>query len=170
MEFVITENEDIEYKDADLDDADDAEEVEYNEVPVRLQKPRQITYDDILGSLNMKVVNGKLQMTEMPTWQLQQQQLLQQKLYKSVNMNMQQQQQQQQQQYQNQHQIPVIEKQEPMTPIEYKRHIIINHLKRQAEMQRINKLKSRKLLFPESNISISSGVNMRTNNIGFRLR
>jgi len=186
MELCIAENEDVRenkvnveindfyVEDVDEDeDEDDIEELDLNQSSVKMHetirqpqqqqrpKPRQMTYDDILASLNMKVVDGALQMIQPPMWQQQQQQ------YKRVNMQNQMQQ-QQMFQMQNKHQIPVIEKQAPMSLLERKRLLVLNHLKRQAEMQRIRQIKSRKILFPQSNIAISPAI--RTNNVGFRFR
>ena len=188
MEFIVTEKEkekkEKEEEEEEEEEEEDVEELEFNtsfvqiqeKIPTQIQiqqqqqqqqqqqarpKPRNMTYDDILTSLNMKVVNGTLQMMQPPVWQQQQNQ----QNYKQVNMQNQMQQ-QQMFQMQNKHQIPVIEKQAPMSLLERKRLFVLNHLKRQAEIQRIRQIKSRKILFPQSNITISSAI--RTNNVGFR--
>jgi len=131
---------------------------------------RQVTYDDILASLNMKVVNGTLQMIQPPSWHSQQQQQQQQQ-FKKVHF--------QQHgsalgfggfQIQNKNQIPVIEKQEPIHPLQLKRQLLVNHLRRQAEMQRIKQIKSKKLLFPHSNIHTSQNIfGQKNKSYGFHL-
>ena len=199
MELNITENDDLVYNYEDYEDDDDDDDMEGNEYVMEgnndnlhinnsifpneranekeiqqekhffsqvKPKPKQLTYDDILASLNMKVVNGTLQMIQPPLWQQQQQQ---QQQIKKVNF--------QQSgsfqgsfQVQNKNQIPVIEKQESIHPLQLKRQLLLNHLMRQGEIQRIKKIKSKKILFPKSNISVSQSImNTRNPSYGFSL-
>jgi hypothetical protein len=199
MEFHIckkdeneNENEEIIYNYQDYDDDDDyGEDIEdvkfFNQQQEQYQNSqqqyqnnqqqqyqqlssRQVTYDDILASLNMKVVNGTLQMIQPPSWHSQQQQQQQQQ-FKKVHF--------QQHgsalgfggfQIQNKNQIPVIEKQEPIHPLQLKRQLLVNHLRRQAEMQRIKQIKSKKLLFPHSNIHTSQNIfGQKNKSYGFHL-
>jgi len=186
------ENEEIIYNYQDYDDDDDyGEDIEdvkfFNQQQEQYQNSqqqyqnnqqqqyqqlssRQVTYDDILASLNMKVVNGTLQMIQPPSWHSQQQQQQQQQ-FKKVHF--------QQHgsalgfggfQIQNKNQIPVIEKQEPIHPLQLKRQLLVNHLRRQAEMQRIKQIKSKKLLFPHSNIHTSQNIfGQKNKSYGFHL-
>jgi hypothetical protein len=188
------ENEEIIYNYQDYDDDDDdyGEDIEdvkfFNQQQEQYQNSqqqyqnnqqqqyqqlssRQVTYDDILASLNMKVVNGTLQMIQPPSWHSQQQQQQQQQQFKKVHF--------QQHgsalgfggfQIQNKNQIPVIEKQEPIHPLQLKRQLLVNHLRRQAEMQRIKQIKSKKLLFPHSNIHTSQNIfGQKNKSYGFHL-
>ena len=118
--------------------------------------PRKITYDDILSSLNMQVVNGKLQIVrnvaaeniktnqEQP-YQRQQQQQQQQQPY--------QRQQQQQQPYQRQQEDSI-----PLTKEQYKRMVAINYMRRLQQQRHIQQVKSTKLRYSASNVQVSPGA------------
>ena len=121
---------------------------------------KQITYDNILSSLNMKVVNGKLQIVrndgEEPVKQKKTVAFNPQTQIQSIP-NRQQQQQMQHQQMQHQQMGPQIIYDEnggepqaiyiPMTKEEYKRRLAIQRLRKiQARMQ-MEKIKPRKMKF-----------------------
>jgi hypothetical protein len=150
---------------------------------------RKVTYDDILSSLNMQVVNGKLQITRnvvaesiktnnfnpdsvsqqtkkiiQPQHQQQQQGLRQNNRFDQMRQQ-QQMFQQQQQMFQHQQQ-----QQNPSVPImskeQYKQMVAANYLKALEQQQRIKNMKSTKMMFSNSSIGISpisgnnSGGNM----------
>jgi hypothetical protein len=120
---------------------------------LNINKPqqKQVTYDDILSSLNMKVVDGKLQivrntnlenMKSNPLKQPQEQQYQQpQKKYQQFQPEKQQQ------------QVPIMTKQQ------YVQMVAAHNLKLLRERQRIQEIKSTKLLFSNpvahTNINIS---------------
>ena len=171
-------SENFEIDDVDILESDVVEEESYerdysnnqNFIPFKQQPPQQqqqksITYDDILSSLNMKVVNGKLHMIQ-PQQQYRQQ-IQQQQMQQQYQQQQYRQQLLQQQYSQNIHQIPVIEEQQPISPLEYRRRVFLNLLQKRTDLKRLNQIKSKKLLFPQSNINISQQP-FRNNNIGFR--
>lgn len=126
-----------------------------------------ISYDEILNSMNMVLVNGRLHF--IPSSKINQNQNLtqnrnltqNQKLNPNPNQNQNQnsyiydkyfKNYKQQEQFQE---TPT----EPLTPEEIKKNIIINRLKQIQERKRIEQIKSKKLLFDTSNINISHQVN-----------
>jgi hypothetical protein len=137
---------------------------------------RKVTYDDILSSLNMQVVNGKLQITRnvvaenvktnnfnpasapqnvAPTkkiiqnqHQQQQQGLRQNNGFDQMRQQQQMFQQQQQQQQQNPS-VPIMSKEQ------YKQMVAANYLKALEQQQRIKNMKSTKMMFSNSSIGIS---------------
>jgi len=135
--------------------------------------PRKVTYDDILSSLNMQVVNGKLQISRnvaaenvktnnfnpasipqnVPTKKIIQhpQQHQQQGLRQNNGIEQIWQQQQQQQMFQQQHMpnVPIMSKEQ------YKQMVAANYLKALEQQQRIKNIKSTKMMFSNSNIGIS---------------
>jgi len=141
--------------------------------------PRKVTYDDILSSLNMTVVNGKLQITRnavaesiktnnfnpasvsQQTTKIIQPQQQQQRQQQGLRQNnvldkMRQQQQvfqQQQQMFQQQQQpnvdVPIMSKEQ------YKQVVAANYLKALEQQQRIRNMKSTKMMFSNSSIGIS---------------
>lgn len=142
--------------------------------------PRKVTYDDILSSLNMTVVNGKLQITrntvaesiktnnfnpvavsqQTKIIQPQQQQRQQQgsrqnnvldKIRQQQQMFQQQQQQQQVFQQQQQPNVDV----PIMSKEQYKQVVAANYLKALEQQQRIKNMKSTKMMFSNSSIGIS---------------
>jgi hypothetical protein len=140
--------------------------------------PRKVTYDDILSSLNMTVVNGKLQITrntvaesiktnnfnpvavsqQTKIIQPQQQQRQQQgSRQNNVLDKMRQQQQvfqQQQQMFQQQQQQPNVDV-PIMSKEQYKQVVAANYLKALEQQQRIKNMKSTKMMFSNSSIGIS---------------
>lgn len=116
---------------------------------------KKVTYDDILSSLNMKVVNGKLQIVRGDTDVVPPQQKKQvinnrQKFNENVNMNAYSKQNEfynkfLQAQAQAQAQAQVVA--DPLTPEEKKRLLMIQYIKHQQERQHISRVKSRKLNF-----------------------
>jgi hypothetical protein len=141
--------------------------------------PRKVTYDDILSSLNMTVVNGKLQITRntvaesiktnnfnpasvsqqttkiiQPQQQQRQQQGSRQnnvldKMRQQQQMFQQQQQMFQQQQQQPNVDVPIMSKEQ------YKQVVAANYLKALEQQQRIKNMKSTKMMFSNSSIGIS---------------
>ena len=127
------------------------------------ESKKKIDYDDILSSLNMKVVNGVLQMTSnnnnnnnksyVPSsvQQINNKSIQIKQGYNTPNRTT-----------KNHHlpiPIPIKPVQRPIT----KQEAIINYIKMQEERKRINEIKSKKLLFTTNNISISK-PNVNVNN------
>jgi hypothetical protein len=129
-------------------------------------KQPQISYEDIMAKMGMFVANGKLHLMDNNP-----------QGYQQIK-NIQQQQQQKQQQpsnanipqnsyiynkYFKEELHPQNEIRRPMTVHEYKRKVLENFMQR----QRINQIKSRKLLMPTENINMSA-VNSANVNKLFR--
>jgi len=129
-------------------------------------KQPQISYEDIMAKMGMFVANGKLHLMDNNP-----------QGYQQIK-NIQQQQQQKQQQQSNtnipqnsyiynkyfkEELHPQNEIRRPMTVHEYKRKVLENFMQR----QRINQIKSRKLLMPTENINMSA-VNSANLNKLFR--
>lgn len=112
---------------------------------------KKVTYDDILSSLNMKVINGKLQIVRgdvevVPPQQKKQVINNRQKFNENVNMNAYSKQNEFYNKFlQAQTQAQVVA--DPLTPEEKKRLLMIQYIKHQQERQRISRVKSRKLSF-----------------------
>ena len=135
--------------------------------PAQPVKKKQISYDDILSSMSMRVgPDGKLQMYSK----------------KLVEANMQQQQQRQEQQQQQQKYLPAVKQQQPqqqqqqesprqpLTREQYQQLVALDFNRRQQEQQRLRQIKSTKLLFPNPNVNISTAPNKGANlNHLFRL-
>jgi len=150
------------------------------------QPARKVTYDDILSSLNMKVVDGKLQIVrnvvaenvrsnnfipqQQPQQQQQQQQQQQKQQTKFVPMQPQQQfQQNQSKRFQSMHQ-PLQQQQMQPVPIltkeQYRQVQIANYMKEVQRIQHIRNAKSTKLKFSNVNTSINvSPVMGNTNDL-----
>jgi hypothetical protein len=122
---------------------------------------KKVTYDDILSSLNMKVINGKLQIVRgdadvVPPQQKRQVIHNRQKFNENVNTNAYAKQNEfynkfLQAQAQSQVQAPVVVDSltpvVPFTPEEKKRILMMQYIKQQQERQHISRVKSRKLNF-----------------------
>ena len=128
---------------------------------------KKISYENILSSMGMCVVDGKLQLFNKNTQQQQnqQQQQQQQTQYKKPQYQQQQNQQQQyqEQQYQEQQQndsLPVSR----LTKEHYKRQLLVQYINRQKEIIRINQVKSKKLMFPNPNVNIKVSNTLKNNN------
>jgi len=152
--------------------------------PINPSKKKQVTYDDILSSLNMTVVDGKLQIVRNNVLEKGKANInekvaesnVNSKINSKANINynqihqkFQQQRQQtpstnvsriqtpyerQQQQYQLEQQVP-----EPLTREQYKQMVMIQYLNNEAQKRRINEMKSKKMMFStisNNNINISS--------------
>ena len=117
--------------------------------PINRSPRKRVTYDDILASMNMKFINGSLQVVK-PEPEI-------------IN-----------NQYQeNPNNIPIIEEYPPiyMNTIpneEYKRQIAIQYIKNQLELQRVNEIKSRKLRFSTNNIKIAPTGGNTLHLLGFK--
>lgn len=105
---------------------------------------KKVSYDDILTSMSMCVVDGKLQLVKnYPQIQPQQQNTS----YLPNN------------KYLQQASPSLSLEQEPqprLTKEQYKKLVILNYIKRQQAIQRINQIKSKKLLFPNPNVNITT--------------
>ena len=114
---------------------------------------KKVTYDDILSSLNMKVINGKLQIVRgdadvVPPQQKRQLINNRQKFNENVNTNAYAKQNEFYNKFlqaQGQAQAPVVA--DPLTPEEKKRILMMQYIKQQQERQHISRVKSRKLSF-----------------------
>jgi hypothetical protein len=143
-------------------------------------KKKQISYDDILGSMSMRVgPDGKLQMQRQKLVEAnsQNQQQQQQQRYLPTRYPQQQQQQeqrflparypeQQQQEQEEQQQLP----RQPLTRQQYQRLVALDMIRRQQEYQRLSQIKSTKLMFSNPSVRISTAPNNGANlNRLFRL-
>ena len=114
---------------------------------------KKVTYDDILSSLNMKVINGKLQIVRgdadvVPPQQKRQLINNRQKFNENVNMNAYAKQNEFYNKFlqaQGQGQAQVVA--DPLTPEEKKRLLMIQYIKHQQERQHIMRVKSKKMNF-----------------------
>lgn len=114
---------------------------------------KKVTYDDILSSLNMKVINGKLQIVRgdaevVPPPQKKQLINNRQKFNENVNMNSYSKQNEFYNKFlqaQTQAQAPLVS--DSLTPEEKKRLLMIQYIKHQQERQHISRVKSRKMNF-----------------------
>lgn len=119
---------------------------------------KKIDYDDILSSLNMKVVNGVLQMTGNKNNNNNYYNSPPQKQNNNNNNNKSV---QIKQGYNTpnrtskNHHLPIPIQMKPIQRPMTKQEAIINYIKLQEERKRINEIKSKKLLFTTSNINIS---------------
>jgi hypothetical protein len=139
-------------------------------------KKNNVSYDDILNSMNMVVINGRLhfvpnnkfqntQMTPQQSTIQNQNKSIRQNVNQNVNQNINQNGNQNSyifdkyfknyQQEQAANEIPKV----PLTPDEIKRNIILHRLKQIEERKRIEQIKPKKLLFNTSNINISQQGN-----------
>ena len=139
-------------------------------------KKNNVSYDDILNSMNMVVINGRLhfvpnnkfqntQMTPQQSTIQNQNKSIRQNINQNVNQNINQNGNQNSyifdkyfknyQQEQAANEIPKV----PLTPDEIKRNIILHRLKQIEERKRIEQIKPKKLLFNTSNINISQQGN-----------
>lgn len=141
--------------------------------PAQPIKKKQISYDDILGSMSMRVgPDGKLQMhsqklAEANIQNQQQQQYLPRQQQQQQQQQWQQQQQQQQWQQEEQQQQP----RQPLTKQQYQRLVALDMIRRQQEYQRLSQIKSTKLMFPNPNVRIATAPNNGADlNRLFRLR
>lgn len=136
---------------------------------------RKVTYDDILSSLNMKVVDGKLQIVRNTSVENiksnnfnpnqnfnqksqninpNQNQNFNQNRTQNFNQNF------NQNQNINQNLKPVL-----LTKEQYRQIQIANYMKAVQQQQQIKNMKSTKLMFSNTNINISPGlINKTTNN------
>ena len=140
-------------------------------------KKKQVTYDDILSSLNMTVVDGKLQIVRNNVLEKGKANInekspvsnVNSKINSKANINYNQihqtfQQQQQQQPrnqtpstnvsriqtpYERQQQQYQLEQEvpEPLTREQYKKMVLIQYLNNEAQKRRINEMKSKKMMF-----------------------
>lgn len=145
----------------DFEEIDEPLDTNYVEptknIPLKNQtKKPKISYDDILGSLNLKVNNGKLEYLQSTEAQ---------SAYSSLKTCYRKQPQQQPIQQQPQNHNYIYNKyfkdykdpnQEPLEPVylspqEYKKQVILEMIRRNQECKRINQIKTKKLLFAQNN-------------------
>jgi hypothetical protein len=135
------------------------------EKPVQTKK--NISYDEILNSMNMVLVNGRLHFIPSNKFKSSSQN-------QNQNQNIQQKKQNNDNSYiynkyfknfKDQEHIEDDTPQVPLTPEEIKRNIIIHKIKQIQERKRIEQIKSRKLLFDTSNIHISQQANVSPPNL-----
>jgi hypothetical protein len=129
--------------------------------PAQPIKKKQISYDDILGSMNMRVgPDGKLQMYSQKLQDKFAEQQMRQQLQQPT--------QRQQQQQPNR---PEFFEPQPLTRKQYKQMVALDLIRRQQEQQRLNQIKSTKLLFPNPNVRITTAPTQGANlNRLFRLK
>jgi len=107
-----------------------------------IEKPekKNVSYDDILSSLNMTIVNGKLQIKRTDA-------VTKPHLSQTI-------------------QPPPPPK--PLTKEEYKRQIALQYLQKQNALKKLQESKSKKLMFSNSDISISPGTIAQNTNHLFK--
>jgi hypothetical protein len=113
---------------------------------------KKVTYDDIMNSLGMVVVDGKIQFYNKNSYQQQQQQPPQQK--QQHNNSFSQNQGIQQKQLWKQPNPHVENVWQPPPPLSREQQLYIqrmNYIKRMQEIQRIRKIKSNKMFFTDPN-------------------
>ena len=144
-----------------------------NKIPFHeksVPKKKKISYDDLLSSMGMKIVNGKLELYNKnligrpppptrPTpknyedyrYQQNRKYPNQQNTFQNTNQNT-------FQPIQNTFQNNT----HPMTEQQYKKHLQLEYLKNQYERQRVNQIKSKKILFtnPNALVNIKSYNNL----------
>jgi len=132
--------------------------------------PRTVTYDDILSSLNMRVVDGKLQIVRNQAAENIRTNNFVQPANQPINQTkkiiqpQQQPRQNPQQARQNQqplqnpmfNSVPTQQNVPIMTKEQYKQMVAANYLKALQEQQRIRNMKSTKLMFSNSNVEVAS--------------
>jgi hypothetical protein len=102
--------------------------------PLPEQPKRQVTYDDILSSLNMKVVDGKLQ-------------IVRNTVAESIKTNNFDNLQQQMEKQQQQSKSMMVPETPPITREQYKQIQVANYLKAVQQQQHIRNVKSTKMKF-----------------------
>ena len=127
--------------------------IPFHENNIQAPKKKKISYDDLLSSMGMKIINGKLELYNkkligrppLPTQPTP-------KNYEDYRY-------QQNRKYPNQ---PIqninnqpIQNNYPMTKQQYKKHIQLEYLKNQYERQRVNEIKSKKILFTNPNTKVN---------------
>jgi hypothetical protein len=113
---------------------------------MQIEKPekKNISYDDILSSLNMTIVNGKLQIKRADSQALAQQ--AQKQIHK---------------QQMNPSPPP-----KPLTREEYKEQLARQYLQKQTDLRKLQESKSKKLMFSNAEISVSPlTMNQNTNHL-----
>ena len=104
-------------------------EMKIQEIENKTQKKRQISYDDLLSNMGFKLNNGKLELYN-----------------KKIQENQYTQSQYTQSQY-TQNQDTQIKQAQPMTKQQYKQLLRLQYIQNLKEKERINNIKSKKLLF-----------------------
>lgn len=119
--------------------------------PVPPKKKTRVTYEQILSSMNMKVIDGKLVMVPPSDNDIPNQPGLKRdnRWNKKVNTSIPEQ--SQTQQYYQQMEEPQEQPKQPMTPEQIKQMLWENEMKRRQEINRIREVKSTKLFFSTPN-------------------
>ena len=138
--------------------------------PIQPVKKKQISYDDILNSMNMRVgPDGKL---EIYSKKLQEHQQMQQQAQKQIPQNkkiniqnlQRPQMQGQTHLVEDEYEPSVLHNSPPLTKKQYKQLIVLDLIRKQQQQRRISQIKSTKLLFPNPNVHIGprqgQGVNL----------
>jgi hypothetical protein len=137
-----------------------------NKIPFH-EKPipkKKISYDDLLSSMGMKLVNGKLELynknligrppppTQPTPKNYEDYRYQQNRKYPN----------QQYPNQQNNSNYNTFQNTHPMTEQQYKKHLQLEYLKNQYERQRVNQIKSKKILFtnPNALVNIKSYNNL----------
>ena len=159
-----------------------------NQIASTNAKKKQVSYDDILSSLNMVVTNGVLQFAKptqssnlnksnlKQTTPNQSQQKKQVTIKAPTSNNQHHQQQHQQNNYitnkyfKDYKDESTIEEEppKPMTKEEYKKLLIQDYINRQQAQRRISEIKSKKLLFNTQHINIAPTQNIKDMNKLFK--
>ncbi len=153
-----------------------------SQIPKQQPKKNKVTYDDILSSLHMKVVDGKLQFLRTDTDALSSIEnrvsVSESKIQKrTVSFGQQQNSQNQQvkmapKTLKNRH-LPIpqeyFEEEQNSIPLT-KQEVIIKLLQQRQEIARINQIKSQKLLFSTNNINIAPTFAPTMSNMFFKLK
>lgn len=145
--------------------------------PAQPVKKKQISYDDILSSMSMRVgPNGKLQMYSQKLADINVQNQQEQRYLPPRNPQQTQPQPQDQQRFLPPRfsQQPEEQQEQPRQPLtrkQYQQLVAQDIYRRQQAQQRLRQIKSTKLMFPNPNVNISTTPNQGANlNRLFRLR
>jgi small-conductance mechanosensitive channel len=117
---------------------------------MQIEKPekKNISYDDILSSLNMTIVNGKLQIKRADSQALAQETQIKMEKQKQI--------------HKQQQMNPLPSK--PLTREEYRAQLARQYLQKQSDIIKLQESKSKKLMFSNAEISVSPlTMNQNTN-------
>jgi hypothetical protein len=138
--------------------------------PIPPKKKNKVTYEQILESMNMKVIDGKLVMVPHNDNDISNQPGLKRdnRWNKKVNTSIPQQSQPQIQVQQQEQEQP----KQPLTPEQIKQMLWVNEMKRRQEINRIREVKSTKLFFSTPTTNDTNRGNIIYNNqsrIGYNM-
>jgi hypothetical protein len=156
---------------SEIQEIQEIQEIEQQQNLYKTQpvKKNKVTYDDILSSLHMKVINGKLQFTRTDEAAIDD---LKKKTVKMQPTN-----------YSNQikmapktlknHHLPIPHEyvdEEEMDRPTTKQEALIKLINARQEAERINQIKSRKLLFSSNHINIAPTIAPTMSNMFFKFK